>query len=383
VTGLAVVPGAPALALLAEGCAALTAAGVPTARLDAEWLLAGFTGVDRFRLHVAHLDVSADVVARYRAGIARRTRHEPLQHILGWQEFCGLRLSVGRAVLVPRVETEGLVEWALDLLPGGGTVCDVGTGSGCIALAIAAARPDACVIGLERYPTALEVAAANLRALGLTGRVALVASDLFGALRPLRPAIDLVVANPPYLPSPAISSLSAEVRDWEPREALDGGPDGMAVLRDIIAGAPAYLHPGGWLVMEIGEEQARPLAVFMAGHGFRDIQRRRDLAGIERYLAGRTERAGAEMPEAAPGSLAASGSPAAVGSPPAPASPSARAPLGACLNDRHSSAGSARATFLGGGSPGVRGPWGPGPLHGPETKKWPRDEGGQSPSPRS
>jgi release factor glutamine methyltransferase len=351
VTGLAIVPGTSALALLAEGAAALTAAGLPTARLDAERLLAGMAGVDRFQLHVADRDLGADFVTRYRAGIARRAGHEPLQHILGWEEFCGLRLAVGPAVLVPRLETEALVEWALELLPDGGTVCDAGTGSGCIATALAAARPDVRVIGVDHSLPALAVAAANVRALGLAERVALVAGDLFAPFRRHRRVFDLVVANLPYLPSSIIAGLPAEVRDWEPRHALDGGADGTAVLRDVISGAAEHLSPDGWLVMEIGEEQAPPLAALMASHGFCDVQVRRDLAGVERYLAGRTERAAADM------------------------RPAAQAPLGARLNSRRSSAGRiarrsrrraelrfresakrARATFLGGGSEGGESP---------------------------
>jgi release factor glutamine methyltransferase len=290
---------ATARALLAEGGAALAAAGLATARLDAEWLLANLAEVDRLALHLMALDVDTDLVARYRAGIERRATHEPLQHILGWDEFCGLRLSVGPAVLVPRPETEGLVSWALELLPAAGRACDVGTGSGCIAAALAAARPAARIIALDRSLPALRVAAANLRALGVNEHVQLVAGDLFDPLLSRREAFDLVVANPPYLPSPLIPTLPPEVRQWEPRDALDGGPDGMAVLRRIIADAPAHLSPDGWLLLEIGEGQLAPLAELMAEHGFSDVRSRHDLAGVERYLGGRAGRANRSVPVAA------------------------------------------------------------------------------------
>ena len=199
-----------------------------------------------------------------------------------------MRLTVTPDVLIPRPETEGLVERALELLGGldHAVVADVGTGSGAIACALAAARPDLELLAVDQSLGALAVASDNVRTLGLASRVMLLAGDLFGPLASLRGSLDMVVANPPYLPAMTLASLPAEVVRFEPRLALDGGPDGMRVLRRLIAEAPAHLRPGRWLVMEIGEEQAGALASLMAAQGFSAIGARRDLRGVERYIEG-------------------------------------------------------------------------------------------------
>jgi release factor glutamine methyltransferase len=282
----AVAPACRARALLAEAARALTAAGIPTARPDAEWLLADLLGVDRVALYAGEPEVGEPDAARYAALVARRAGHEPLQHLLGWEEFRGLRLRVAPAVLIPRPETELLVEWALALTPPGGTVADVGTGSGCIACALVAERPDVRVIASDGSSAALAVAAENVRALGLEGAVTLRAGECLEPLSRTAP-VDLLVSNPPYIPSEVIASLPREVREWEPRAALDGGEDGMTLSRRIIAGAPAVLRAGGALLLEIGEGQAEPLATAMILAGFRDVSTRRDLRGVERLIAGR------------------------------------------------------------------------------------------------
>jgi release factor glutamine methyltransferase len=166
-------------------------------------------------------------------------------------------------------------------------VADLGTGSGAIACAIAQAAPRAEVLAVELSGGALAVASRNVRALGLATRVRLLAGDLFAPLGSIPASLDLVVANPPYLPSAVIASLPPEVSRHEPRAALDGGPDGLAVIRRIVAGAPAVLRPAGLLLMEIGEEQAGPVASLMAAEGFSGIRARRDLNGVERYIGGR------------------------------------------------------------------------------------------------
>ncbi|HKW93577.1 MAG TPA: peptide chain release factor N(5)-glutamine methyltransferase [Methylomirabilota bacterium] len=277
-------------ALLQRAIATLEAAGVETARQDAEWLLASLLGVERFALYLdPGRRLSAPRVARYLATVERRAAREPLQYLLGWEDFHGVRLSVTSDVLVPRPETEGLVEWALEVLGGRPDpgVADLGTGSGAIACAIASARPDADVLAVEVSAGALAVASRNVRELGLASRVRLLAGDLFAPLGSLSASLDLVVANPPYLLSAVIPSLPPEVSRHEPRAALDGGPDGMAVLRRIVAGAPRVLKTGGWLLMEIGEEQAGPLASLMAAEGFSGIRARLDANGVERYIGGR------------------------------------------------------------------------------------------------
>ena len=281
-------------ALLQRAAAALEAGGIETARPEAEWLLAGILGVERFALSLDPARrLSTPTVTRYLALIERRAAREPLQYLLGWEDFHGLRLAVTPDVLVPRPETESLVEWAVEVLRGrpDPVVADLGTGSGAIACAIARALPAAEVLAVEISVGALAVASRNVRELALASRVRLLAGDLFAPLGSIPASLDLVVANPPYLPSAVIPSLPPEVSRHEPRAALDGGPDGMAVIRRIVAGAPTVLKPGGWLLMEIGEEQAGPLASLMAAEGFSGIRARRDLNGVERYIGGRWETA--------------------------------------------------------------------------------------------
>jgi len=277
-------------ALLTRGAAVLEAAGIGPARAEAEWLLAGLLDVERFALYLdPQRRLASPTVSRYLAQLERRAAREPLQYLLGWEEFHGLRLAVTPDVLVPRPETEGLVAWALEALAERPepVVADLGTGSGAIACAIAQAAPRAEVLAVELSGGALAVASRNVRALGLAARVRLLAGDLFAPLGSIPASLDLVVTNPPYLPSAVIASLPPEVSRHEPRAALDGGPDGLAVIRRIVAGAPAVLRPAGLLLMEIGEEQAGPVASLMAAEGFSGIRARRDLHGVERYIGGR------------------------------------------------------------------------------------------------
>ena len=279
--------------LLAEGARRLAEAGLPTARQDAEWLLAAVLGRERFALYLEPDRAVVEAAGgRFRALVARRADHEPLQHLLGYEDFRGLRLRVTPDVLIPRPETEGLVEWALELLnasssDGPPLLADIGTGSGAIACALAAACPDARVVATDISPAALAVAEGNVRALGLGGRVRVIAGDLLEPLAAEPAALDMIVANAPYLPSGILPSLPREVFAFEPRQALDGGPDGMEVIRRLLTAAPAALRPGGRLVLEIGEEQAAPLAAVMTAAGFVDVAARDDLRGVSRYLAGR------------------------------------------------------------------------------------------------
>ena len=281
---------ASAAALVRQGTAALEDAGLASARESAEWLLAAVLGVGRFGVYLDPTrELLADQVERYRRLLDRRAAGEPLQHLLGFEEFHGLRFAVTPDVLIPRPETEGLVEWAVEVLRErpAARIADVGTGSGAIGCALAARLPGLEVLAIDCSTAALAVASQNVREHGLGARVRLMAGDLLEPLRPHGGVVDAVVANPPYLPSAVFPSLPPEVSLREPRLALDGGPDGMAVLRRLIAGAPLALPPGGWLLMEIGEDQAGPLASLMAAEGFVEIRSRRDLNGIERYIGGR------------------------------------------------------------------------------------------------
>ncbi len=301
-------------AALAAATARLAAAGVPDPAADAGWLLAGLLGIGRAAL-AASLDraLPAALADRLEDLLARRCRREPLQQVLGWEDFRGLRMRVTRDVLIPRPETEVLVEVALAALPAAGAgvrprVVDVGTGSGCIAAAIAHERPDALVTALDTSAAALGVAQDNLRALGLAGRVRLVRGDLLEACRPGR--LHLVVSNPPYLPRTLLPTLEPEVRDWEPVVALDGGPDGLAVVRRVVAGAAEALRPGGALVLETaGAFQARRVAALLAGTGFTGVRVERDLTGTDRIVSGRrpARRARAASSAGLAGATAASG----------------------------------------------------------------------------
>ena len=279
--------GATAAAALTRGAAALAEAGIECARVDAEWLLADVLGVPRDRLLAEPLRVlEADTLARYARALERRLTREPLQHIIGTQAFRDLVVRVGPEALVPRPETETLVEWALELLPAvpSPVVVDVGTGTGCIACAIAAERPAARVVALELSAVAAGLARTNVAALGLEARVTVVESDLLAVLGGLR--ADLIVANPPYLPSALIDTLAPEVSRFDPRLALDGGADGLDVIRRLAADAHARLAAGGALVLETaGGAQIPATVALLHAAGFADIRTRADLAGIERFVA--------------------------------------------------------------------------------------------------
>jgi release factor glutamine methyltransferase len=276
---------------LAAATTALEAAGLPSAKVDAEWLLAGLLGLGRVaaRLELGEA-APAPLAERYARAVSRRARREPLQRILGWEEFRGVRVRLTDSVLVPRPETETLVEWALALLPAPGPrrllAIDVGTGSGCIACALASERADLDVVAVDVSPAAAAVARENVRALDLAGRVRVVAADLFAGLRDVR--ADLIVSNPPYLPSALIPELPPEVRIHEPRLALDGGRDGLAVIRRIATAARPYLRPSGVLVVETaGGDQASAAAALLRGAGWDQVAVRGDLVGTERFVAGR------------------------------------------------------------------------------------------------
>jgi len=270
---------------------ALEAAGLASARVDAEWLLAGLLGVGRVavRLDLAGT-IPAPIAERYAHAVSRRARREPLQRILGWEEFRGVRVRLTDAVLVPRPETEALVEWALALLPPPGRrqllAIDVGTGSGCIACALAFERPDLDVIAVDVSPAAAALARDNARALDLAARVRVVAADLFDGIRDL--GADLIVSNPPYLPTALLPELPPEVRIHEPTLALDGGGDGLALIRRIVTTARRCLRPSGALLVETaGGDQAEAAAALLRAAGWDQVAVRADLVGIERFVAGR------------------------------------------------------------------------------------------------
>ena len=271
--------------------AALEAAGLPSARVDAEWLLAGLLGVGRIAVRLDPRGaVPASIAERYAHAVSRRARREPLQRILGWEEFRSVRVRLTDAVLVPRPETETLVEWALALLPPPGDprllAVDLGTGSGCIACALACERPDLDVIAVDVSPAAATVARDNARTLGVSAQVRVVAGDWLAGIREL--GADLIVSNPPYLPTALVPDLSPEVRIHEPRLALDGGADGLALIRTIASMARGYVGRSGAIVLETaGGDQAKAAAALLRAAGWDRVAVRADLAGIARFVAGR------------------------------------------------------------------------------------------------
>ncbi len=276
---------------LAAATTALEAAGVASPRVDAEWLLAGLLGVGRVTVRLDPAGVVPELLAeRYGDAVRRRARREPLQRILGWEEFRGVRVRLTDAVLVPRPETEALVEWALALLPARGgrrlRAVDLGTGSGCIACALAAERPDLDVVAIDVSPAAAAVARENAIALGLAARIRVVAADLLDGVRDL--GADLIVSNPPYLPTGLVPELPPEVRTHEPVVALDGGADGLALIRRIAAIAHRALRASGVLVVETaGGAQATAAAALLRTADFAQVAVRADLAGVDRFVAGR------------------------------------------------------------------------------------------------
>jgi release factor glutamine methyltransferase len=267
----------------------LSEAGIATARQDAETLLARELGTTRLGLHTAaRASVADDVLAAFDGLVARRAQHEPFQYLVGEAEFCGLRLAVGPGVFIPRPETEALAERALALGPTpAATVLDLCAGSGALACALAARRPGWRIWAVEQARAAATVARGNVRRLGLEGRVQVLEGDLWAPLAGHVPpgAVDLVVANPPYLAAPLVPALPAEVREWEPGGALEGGPDGLVVIRRLLREAAAWLRPGGTLLVEIGEDH-RPAVTALAGAEPRYGEARvhRDFRGQDRIL---------------------------------------------------------------------------------------------------
>ena len=221
--------------------------GIESPRLDAELLLSATLEMDRVALYVNfERPLIADELARYRKKVRRRADREPLQYILGETEFWSLPFSVNPAVLIPRADTEVLVEEALKGIDGCSSVLDVGTGSGAIAVALAHEKPEIKVTALDCSEDALEVARGNARRNGVVERVVCLAGDL-NSLPP--GPFDMIVSNPPYIPSRDWEQLMPEVRDHEPRLALDGGDDGLEAYRRIAVQALKILSPGGWLLL--------------------------------------------------------------------------------------------------------------------------------------
>lgn len=273
----------PPLSLRAafERARAALAVSSATASLDAEVLVRQAGGATRAEL-MTHPErpLSAPACAELARLVARRRRGEPVAYIAGRREFWSLDLQVSPATLIPRPETELLVERALARIPSSGawSVADLGTGSGAVALAIAHERPAARVVATDCSETALAVARANARRLGLL-RVEFCSGSWLAPLHGRR--LHMIVSNPPYVRADDAHLLTGDVR-FEPRTALVGGADGLEAIRQIVAAAPAHLSRAGWLLLEHGFDQGADVRALLAGAAYRDIRTYRDLAGNDR-----------------------------------------------------------------------------------------------------
>lgn len=261
--------------------------GISSARLDAEVLLAHALGVPRVMLY-ARFDqpLKAEELDRVRGLVQRRARGEPVAHLVGEKEFWSLPFFVTKDVLIPRPDTEVLVEVALELVRGVAEprILDVGTGSGAIAIALARELSAAHVVAADRSPAAVGVAQRNVERHQVQDRVTVVEGDL---LEEIQGTFDLVVANLPYIRTGEMAGLMAEVRDFEPRDALDGGADGLDPIRRLIAAAPRVLPAGGWIALEAGHDQVQEVAGILEREAYAEIGTRRDYAGHPRVAWGR------------------------------------------------------------------------------------------------
>ncbi|HQT67356.1 MAG: protein-(glutamine-N5) methyltransferase, release factor-specific [Rhodospirillales bacterium 20-60-12] len=261
-------------AALADIAARLAAAGITDARREARILLAAALGIDTTRLQlVDHIDP-----AGYQAYLQRRAAREPMAFITGRREFWGLEFEVSSATLIPRPDSETLIQAALAECPAPSRILDLGTGTGCLLLALLSERPAAFGVGVDVAPAAAHLAARNAQRLGLGTRACFITGDWAAALSG---PFDLIMSNPPYITQADMADLMPEVAGFEPARALDGGPDGLDAYRAILQALPSLLARGAVAVLEIGAGQAPDLADLADFYGF-SAMFRADLAGIER-----------------------------------------------------------------------------------------------------
>ncbi|HEV7474058.1 MAG TPA: peptide chain release factor N(5)-glutamine methyltransferase [Pyrinomonadaceae bacterium] len=284
-----------------QGALKLRKAGVPEARREAGSLVAHALGQDRsFIITHAEDPIAEQQAAQFHDWLERRAGGEPLQYITGHQEFFGLDFEVTKDVLIPRPETELLVETALKLARESESapfICDVGTGSGCIVISLLhelREHPGARALAIDFSPPALEVAKRNAERHSVSDRIEFVISDCFSALnagepgdldRPTRSRFDLIVSNPPYVTESALAGLQREVRDFEPRAALAAGPDGLAIIRRLLIDSISLLTPGGHFIFEIGFDQSAAVEQLLDPKIWKLLDIHKDLQGIPRIVA--------------------------------------------------------------------------------------------------
>lgn len=287
---------AGAEALFRQAVARLAAAGLPEAAREARLILAHAAGRQGEVIFARDIRFDAAAAARFGDAIERRAAREPLSRILGHREFWSLSFALGAATLDPRPDTEVLIEGALRRLGPRDRpwrILDLGTGTGCIALALLSELPAATAVGVDRSPPAAAVAHGNAVRLGLAGRFAVVVGDWAQALSG---RFDLVVSNPPYIVRESITGLEPEVARHDPLLALDGGADGLAAYRAIVPELERLLAPDGLVGLEIGYDQAAAVTGLLAASGFSDVERVSDLAGLDRCLFARADAGNAAKP---------------------------------------------------------------------------------------
>jgi len=269
----------------------LREAGVAEARVNAEFLLSHLLQTDRGGLFLKRGETLADDHAdRFERLLTRRARREPLQHVIGSQEFYGLEFDCDRRALIPRPETELLVDSALQLdPPRGGRVVDLGTGTGCVAIALAISRPDLQLTAVDASADAIALATANAKRQSVADRIRFVEGDFGEASDYPGEGYDVVVSNPPYVSEREWTDLEPEVRDHDPKRALVPGASGLEAYRRLIPVALDRLRDGGYLLLEVGAGQADAVASILSEHGATRIERRLDLRQVERVLIARKE----------------------------------------------------------------------------------------------
>lgn len=266
------------------GCEALKEAGVSETALDARLLLEYVCHTDRNTLLVhPERELSETEYEDYLALIEKRSKRIPLQHLTGQQEFMGLTFHVNEHVLIPRQDTEILVEEAMKYLHDGMRILDMCTGSACILLSLLHYSNDCSGLGVDLSKDALLVAKENADRLGLSVRAEFVQSDLFSEVKG---RFDLIVSNPPYIASEQVEQLMPEVKDYEPRMALDGSEDGLLFYKKIVAESVKYLQPGGYLLFEIGCDQGQAVSELMTDAGYKEVEVVKDYAGLDRVVCG-------------------------------------------------------------------------------------------------
>lgn len=271
------------LDVLKEAARALKAAGIEEPGKEAESIITLGAGISRLSLYRDNPAIEPEAGGEIRSMLARRARREPLQYIVGRVEFRGLNLSVGKGVLIPRPETELLIEELLEQSDAKEAPCilDLCTGCGPLALSAAQELPSCRVYATDTSSAALSHARENARLNGI-GNVLFLKGSLFGPVKGR--TFDAILSNPPYVESAAIDTLQPEIRLYEPRAALDGGPDGLDFYRRILKGAPAHLKPGGAVILEVGFGQAKRVSGIARASGLEALRIRKDHAGIERVM---------------------------------------------------------------------------------------------------